>query len=361
MLKSEYNIGIIGCGKMGTNIFQFLNDFPFRLVLICKSEELAEQKWQTFKRKLDRSFKHGLIDQQDYNFRTSNTVISHSLAELKDCNLVIESISEDLKLKKVLFQKLDQIVSETCILASNSSSIQPSELISSRNRKHNTIGLHFFYPITFTDLVEVNTTNSTSVETVAFLISFLNEINKFHLIFSETSNFTINKMFLKLQAGCCYLHQHYNLSYANIDALVKEKLFPVGIFEFIDHVGVDTMLFAVKNYLNKIDDVQFYEPLIDELNNLNNQGKLGRKSGDGFYQYQDNLTDESSLVKNSQFPITTDEISNMLHQWYLEPLYQLVSNSVCTKAEIDHIVKEYLNADQSPFDLANQIGYKISN
>jgi len=361
LLKPEYNIGIIGCGKMGTNIFQFLIDFPFRIVLICKSSELAERNWQTFKRKLDRALKYGLFDQQQYNFRISNTVISHSLTELNDCNLVIESISEDLELKKDLFQKLDQIVSQTSILASNSSSIQPSDLIPSSNRKHNTIGLHFFYPVSLTNLMEVNTTNFTSAETLTFLISFLNKLNKFHLIFSETSNFTINKMFLKLQAGCCYLHQYYNLSYANIDALVKETLFPVGIFEFFDHVGTDTMLFAVKNYLKNIDKTEFYQPLLVELESLNKQGKLGRKSGEGFYSYKDNYPAENPQAQHEQHSISNDEIKNMLYKWYLDSIYQLKSENVCTNAEIEHIVKEYLNAFQSPFVLANQIGYKFSN
>ncbi|MCD4730631.1 MAG: 3-hydroxyacyl-CoA dehydrogenase family protein, partial [Bacteroidales bacterium] len=245
MQQPKYTIGIVGCGKMGTNLFHFLAGFPFRLILICKSTGAAEKIKQTFKRKLERSLKHGLTDRTTYDFRLSNTIISYSLRDLKDCDLVIESISENLEFKKDLFQNLDQIISKTCILASNSSSISPEYLIPHKKRKHNTIGLHFFYPVALTDLAEVNTLNTTSPETIGFIKSFLNQINKFQLVFSETSNFTINKMFLKLQAGCCELHRQYGLSYASIDAIIKEALFPVGVFEFFDHVGIDTMLAAV--------------------------------------------------------------------------------------------------------------------
>jgi len=361
VLKPEFTIGVVGCGKMGTNLFHFLAGFPFRLVLICKSVEAAEKIRKSFKRKLGRSLKHGLTDRVTYDYRLSNTIISQSLKDLKDCELVIESISENLEFKKYLFQNLDQIVFETCILASNSSSISPEDLIPHKRRKHNTIGLHFFYPVALTDLTEVNTLNTTSPETISFIKSFLNRINKFHLVFSETSNFTINKMFLKLQAGCCLLHRQFGLSYARIDTIIKETLFPVGVFEFFDHVGIDTMLAAVKNYLKDAAGDQFYYPLIDELETLYKKGKLGKKSGEGFYQYQNTIIPDSLQGKDIQQEILTGEIKNMLYQWYLDPIYQLVANNICMEAEIEHTVKEFMNASQSPFVLAQRTGYKFSD
>lgn len=346
---------------MGTNLFYFLADFPFRLVFICKSAEATEKMRQTFNRKLERSLKFGVIDQDKYDFRFSNTIISKSLKDLTDCSLVIESISEDLELKKELFKKLDQNVSETCILASNSSSISPKDLIPNQRRKYNTIGLHFFYPVTITDLTEVNTLSSTSPQTISFIKSFLKRINKFFLVFSEASNFSINKMFLKLQAGCCLLHRQYGLSYVKIDAIIKETLFPIGVFEFFDHVGIDIMLTAIKNYLKDSDGDPFYHPLIDELEILYKQGKLGRKSGEGFYQYQNSITQDFLKAKNIQQETLTGEINNMIYKWYLDPIYQLVSDSICTEAEIEHIVKEYMNARLSPYVLAQQTGYKFSD
>lgn len=361
MELAEYNIGIVGCGKMGTNIFQYLCDFPFRLVLIGNSDEVIEKLKKNFQRKMDRSFKHGLIHQDQYDFRISNTVFSCSLSEIKDCNLVIESISEDLELKKALFKNFDKIASKKCILASNTSSIHLSELIPNSNRNLNTIGLHFFYPVSLTNLIEVNTLNTTSPGTLTFIISFLKKINKFHLIFSGSSNFAINKMFLKLQAGCCFLHQQYKLSFEQIDTIIKETLFPLGMFELFDHVGIDTMLISVKNYLKTIDDSPFYQPLIEELEFLYGQGKLGRKSGEGFYQYQDTSASDPINIQDFQHEISFDKIKQLLYQWYLNPIDQLVSSKTCTKAEIDHIVKEYMNAGQSPFELAQQIDYTFSD
>ncbi len=361
MESPEYNIGIIGCGKMGTNIFHFLTDFPFRIVLIGNSAEVVEKTRKNFKRKMDRSFKHGLIHQDQYDFRISNTVFSCSLSEIQDCNLVIESISEDLELKKALFKNIDKIVSRKCILASNTSSIPLPELIPSSNRNLNTIGLHFFYPVSLTNLIEVNTLYTTSTETLTFINSFLKKINKFYIIFSGSSNFSINKMFLQLQAGCCFLHQEYKQSFASIDTVVKETLFPLGMFELFDHVGIDTMLISVKNYLKNIDDNQFYQPLVDELEILYKQGKLGRKSGEGFYQYQDTLTSYPINIQDFQYEISIDEIKQLLYQWYLNPIDQLVASMTCTKAEIDHIVKEYMNASQSPFELAKQTGFTFSD
>lgn len=361
MQQPKYHIGIVGCGKMGMDIFNFLSGFSFQLNLVCKSLEETEKIQKTFKRRLDRSLKHGMIEQNQYDFKMTHINISNSLNDLKDCNLVIESISEDLELKKEIFQKLDKIVHDNCILASNSSSIQPSALIPLDKRKYNTIGMHFFYPVSLTNLVEVNTLESTSSETLNFVESFLNQINKFHLVFSAKDIFTINKLFLKLQAGCCYLHKQYGLSYTSIDEIIKETIcFSIGVFEFFDHVGIDTMLVSVRNYLKDFDDPQFYQPLIRELEDLVKKGKLGRKSGEGFYQYQNEETPNSIHDLESVNDMLIEEIKGMVIKWYLDPIYQLLIKEISTKREIEHIVKEYMNASKSPFKLAQQTGFEFS-
>lgn len=342
------------------NIFQYLSDFSFRLTLVCNSFEKAEKISKTFSRKLERSLKYGKIDQGIYAFRKAHISVSDSIIDLKDCNLVIESVSEDEELKKDLFQKLDQVVSEDCILASNSSSIPPSKLITNDKRNHNTIGLHFFYPLSMTNLVEVNVLESTSCQTLEFVRSFLDQINRFHLVFSEKENFTLNKLFLKLQAGSCYLHQHYKLSYLQIDTIIKNTLqFPIGVFEFFDHVGIDTMLVSVRNYVKGKEDAHFYAPLIQELESLSELGKLGRKSGQGFYSDISENTIEFSVSAEvlNEFPL--EEIKSMIVEWYFQPIIHLLSEGICTKEQIEHAIREYIDPGLSPFDLAKKWGIQI--
>ena len=194
---------------------------------------------------------------------------------------------------------------------------------------------------------------SSAKETIDFVKRFLQRINKFYLLLPEESNFLINKLFLKLQAGCCMLHQKYGMEFYEIDALIRKHLFPIGVFEFFDHVGVDVMLYSVNNYIKDLTDKEFYEPIIEKLKNLACQGKLGVKTKEGFYNYN-NTEPEREKINNS---LNAEKIMEMIYSWYLEPVFEVVKKGICTREEIEHIIEEYMNAHQSPFTLAENIGY----
>ncbi|OQX72322.1 MAG: hypothetical protein B6D61_14045 [Bacteroidetes bacterium 4484_249] len=346
-IQNDYKIGLIGCGKMGINLFNYLTGFSFKIIFVCKSSESVEKIMRSFKRKTDRTLKLKLISKKEYDLKLSNTVITQSLSDLNQCDMVIESITEDRHLKTELYTKLDTILPANCIIATNSSSISPRELIINKNRSGKILGLHFFYPVSITNLVEINSLKITEKATIDFVKRFLQKINKFYLLLPEESDFLINKLFLKLQAGCCILHQNYDMSFLEIDTLIKKRLFPIGIFEFFDHVGIDVMLYSVNNYINDLPDKEFYKPLVEELENLVLQGKLGVKTKEGFYNYK-NTEPKNEKINNS---INAEKIMNMIYSWYLEPVFEIVEKGICTREEIEHIIEEYMNAHQSPFNI----------
>lgn len=337
---------------MGKDIFDFLSGFDFQLTLVCKDENAVEFVRNDFLRKQKRLLKYASIDQKQFDEKMEKTHFSSGLESLASCNLVIESITENLELKKSLFQELDDLLHPDCVLASNTSSVPLRELITNDKREKNLIGLHFFFPVAFKNLVEVNVLKNTSDDTKNRVKGFLEDIGKFSITLSEKDHFLINKLILYLQAGCCKLYSEGKMSVEDIDQLVKDHLFPIGVFEFMDHVGIDVMLYSVRQYLKTIGEYDFYQPLLRELEHLLLRGKLGVKTKQGFYSYpRQSEKHEASIIDKTIF-------LNQIVGWYLNPILAVYRQGICSREELEHITREYLSAEISPFVLADEFGKK---
>ena len=335
--KSPVKIGLIGSGKMGTDIFNYLAGFGFELAWLCETEPEAAEVRRKFIKKTERQFKNQLIDEQCYQRLMQTTVIGHTMELLSGCELIIEAITEKINVKQELFHRLDGVVNPDCIFASNSSSIVPSLLLSSAKRKDKMVGLHFFYPVSYRNIVEYIYTDSTSETTHEKVHYFLSEIKKFHLNLTEKNAFILNKLFLNFQAEACRLYRD-GIDFQQIDDVVKEKIFPIGIFDFFDSVGIDTMLFAVNQYIINLDKKEFYQPLIASLQSLYNQGRLGIKTKAGFYDYAAPALPPGNALSPSQ----KDEMVQLLTNTFKESFNTTIQNGICTRQELDFALTEYL-------------------
>ena len=336
---------------MGNDLFELLTGYPFSVTMVCEGENQVNLIKAGFNKKQKRALKYDLIEQDAFDFRTDNTIITTDLKLLLTSNLVIEAITEDILQKRTLFKQIKEFISSSCIVITNSSSIPPDQLFSEILNEGRCLGLHFFYPVALKDIVEVNLGEKTSDETTSIVKKFLQKLNKFHIILTKNDHFIINRIFLKMQARCCQILEEGTLDYKEIDALVKAHLFPIGIFEFFDHVGNDVMLHSVRNYLKYETNKGFYKPLINVLEHLVNQGKLGVKTNSGFYNYpiiESNRREEISNADNRIEKIT---------YWYLDGVFDAMEKIGLSKVELEHIVKEYMMVEESPFELAKEIGY----
>ena len=350
--KPEYRIGIIGCGKMGRDLFEFLVGFPFHITLVCKTDKAVEEITNSFEKKQKRALKYQLTDQGTFDFHNQNTIITSDQKLLEPCDLVIETITEDLNKKRGLFKQLNQTLSMDCVLASNTSSIPPDKLFAGMTNKENCLGLHFFFPVGMKDIAEVNLTKDTSNKTVLLVKDFLKKIGKSPIVLTKNNHFIINRIFLKMQAGCCQLLQEGKWSVYEIDALVKEHLFPIGVFEFFDYVGNDVMLQSVNNYIKYEADPRFFQALIEILDQKVKESKLGKKSNSGFYKNPLRKTTQN-LEEKADMLEALQEITH----WYLDGVFDTYKKTICTKDELEHIVKEYMMIEKNPFKLAGELGY----
>ncbi len=257
-------IGIVGSGKMGLDIFNYLSDFKYELMWFTRNSDHKEILRNTYHKKIKRQLKHGIISQEIFDIRLKYR-ITNNLSDLSECDLIIESVIEEPEIKSVLFQKLDEIVKPSCILASNSSSILPSELSENAQRKNRILGLHFFYPIAFKNVVELISsefTDDISLEKAKF---FLNDIKRFYIEQNECNAFVINRILLQIQIVALELLKETGIGFKQFDDIARKLIPEFGLFEMMDHVGHNTMYNAIMNYSRMDSDKKKYEPLLNEL------------------------------------------------------------------------------------------------
>jgi len=257
-------IGIIGSGKMGSDIYNYLSDFSYELIWFTRNPDHKDTLWKTYQKKIKRQLKHGIISQEVFELR-SKYRITNDLKDFSQCDLIIESVIEELDIKTEIFRILDEYVKTSCILASNSSSILPSELSENVQRKNRVLGLHFFYPMAFKNVVELISSNFTDDISLEKAKLFLDDIKRFYLVQNEDSAFVLNRLLLQIQVVAFNLMKEKGLGYKQFDEIAKKIIPDFGLFEMMDHVGHNTMYNAIMNYSRMDSDKKKYEPLLGEL------------------------------------------------------------------------------------------------
>lgn len=334
MLK---NIGIIGEGKMGTNLLYYLLEMEFNLTWICSPEADLEKLRKNFGKRMARTLEAGIIDENRFNRILECVKISNILTDLESCELIIEAISEEQEAKKQLFRMLDKIAPPECIFTSNSSSIKPSLLIPSENRKDKFAGLHFFYPIALKDIAEVILTPDTSKETLRQIGSFLITIRRRMLLLEEKDSFILNRIFLHFQNEAFLLVNEKKASLEQIDRVVRKYFFPIGVFEFFDSVGLDIMLVSVKNYSKDDPGEERFQPLIGRLQELVSAGRLGTKTKGGFYG--EDISPDPGYAENDK------EIIMRLKTSYAQAFHRFSKSARIPPAELKTAMDEYFGAE----------------
>jgi 3-hydroxybutyryl-CoA dehydrogenase len=343
------HIGVVGEGKMGTALFLYLLGFNFQLAWLCSSEQAREEALKLFRKKTGSKLHCGVITQEEYDALIQNTVITSNPVDLSRCHLIIEAIPEDVDMKKQLFRSLDSLVNPGCIFTSNSSSILPSRLVPSPVRSGNFAGMHFFFPLQLKKYVELVFSPATSYSTIEKLEEFLRHIQKAPFRQDEKEAFLLNRLFLDFQAGAYGIYMEGKLSYREIDQLVKENLFPAGVFEFFDHIGIDVMLASISNYIDNQPGSSDHQALIEKLTEMKALNHLGLKTRQGFYNY--------SMPGSRKDPVLEFKIPDDYHRDVISRLRHLFLNSVenailsgtVSREFLREAVKDYTGKDESLF------------
>ncbi len=359
--KTFQKIGIAGSGRMGESIFYHLLDFDYSLVWIFRKEEPRDKAIAKFNKKLRRMLKTGTLSEDASTRKKENTLISTDMEDLRGCDLIIETIIEDAEVKSALFRKLDDIADKECIFVSNSSSIKPSLICPDSGRREKFAGLHFFFPVPFNTIVEITKTDTCSPDTIEALRQFTQDTGKQALVLPEEGAFILNKAFIYTQAQAFRFYKENILSIKEIDALIKRHIFAMGIFEFLDQVGLDVIVSAANHYFEYMEHKDFIRVTIEETQKLVDKGHLGVKSGRGFYNYSKDAGGDGPLhlkqVSEEERKKYEEEVVNKLICIYINSAYDFVDRGYCTEEEIETALEGYNGMEKGPVALGNETGF----
>jgi len=351
-MKNIRKIGIIGSGKMGSDIASLFEEREIPLVMVTENSAEKERHESLRDRRLGRLVKNGLIAGDELDKKKGGFIVSENFGALAGCDLVIEAVPEAAVLKQEIFGRVEKFADSGAILATNSSSIDPSVVFSRVSRKDRCAGLHFFYPARLKNIMELIHFPATSSETVGSISEFFSSLGRRFITLPESEGFILNRVFLDFQALGFWLHLERGISVTAIDNAVRKDLFPDGLFSFFDSVGLDVMLSSIREYARKAPS-ELYRLMIAGLERMIAAGMLGRKSGRGFYDYGPESGD-MGVVENPDAASALD----LLRAAYINGAFRFIERKACTAEEMDYSIAEYMGVDAGPVALAASLGHE---
>jgi 3-hydroxybutyryl-CoA dehydrogenase len=277
-------LGIVGSGIMGSGIAEVAAKGGIEVVLRSRKQETAEAMVAALAKSLDKQVGKGKISEDEAAAVRDRVSATADLEALAGCDLVIESVVEDLAVKKGLFAELDRVVKDGAILASNTSTLPVVELAVETQRPERVCGVHFFNPAPLMSLVEVVRTLVSSDETVAEARAFAEACGKDPVEVQDRAGFIVNALLFPYLNNAVRMLESGTASRDDIDTAMKGGCnFPMGPLALLDLVGLDTSVAILDALYEEFRDPNY--AAVPRLRRMVAAGHLGRKSGRGFYDY----------------------------------------------------------------------------
>ena len=277
-------VGIVGSGIMGSGVAEVAAKAGCTVVLRSRSQAGADQMVASLKKSLDRQVSKARIEEEQAVEIAERVTAVTELDALADCDLVLESIVEDLAAKQHLFAELDRICKPEAILATNTSTLPVVEMAMETRRPDQVCGIHFFNPATAMTLVEVVPALTTSEATLAAAREFVDACGKTAVTVKDQAGFVVNALLFPYLNNAVKLFENQVASRDDIDTAMRGGCnFPMGPLELLDLVGLDTSLAILDALYTEFRDPNY--SAAPALRRMVAAGRLGRKSGAGFYEY----------------------------------------------------------------------------
>lgn len=277
-------VGVLGCGLMGSGIAQVAAQAGYDVVVREVEQKFLDKGLGGISKSLAKFVEKGKMQQADMDACMGRLKGTTSLQDLADCDIVIEAIIENAQLKKETYAELDRIVKPEAIFASNTSSLTITELSMATARPKQFAGMHFFNPVPLMKLVEVVRTILTTDETFDTAFAFARSLGKEAVSCRDNSGFIVNRLLVPYILDAIRAYEEGVGSIEDIDkAMMLGCGYPMGPFTLLDFVGLDTTYFITHVMFEEYQEKRFASPPL--LRKMVLAGRLGRKSGAGFYDY----------------------------------------------------------------------------
>ena len=285
-MREIKKIGVIGAGIMGQGIALVSAMNGYDVILNDIGEEFVEEGIEKIEKFLGKSIEIGKITEVERKRILSKIENTIKLEDIKDCDFIIEAISENIALKKELFKKLDKICPKRVIFASNTSTISITELGLATKRPEKFVGMHFFNPVPLMKLVEIVKGKRTSKETIKKVRELAEKLGKTPLLVNDSPGFVSNRILFPMINEAIYCLMEGVAKKESIDEVMKIGMnHPMGPLELADLIGLDICL-SILEELKRGFANKKYDPC-PLLKKMVKKGYLGRKIGRGFYDYKE--------------------------------------------------------------------------
>ena len=277
-------ISVIGCGTMGNGIAQTFALFDFNVKLYDISLSNLDNAKKTILKNLERMVNKEVINLSDLQKTCNNITYTNDVNSVLNSDLVIEAVTENLEIKESIFKELDARCPEKTIIASNTSSISITKLANVTKRKDKVIGMHFMNPVPIMKLVEVINSKHTSLETTNTILDLSKKLNKIPLSVNDYPGFISNRILMPMINEAIEALDQGVANVKNIDGIMKLGMgHPMGPLQLADLIGLDVCKSILEVMLNGLKNKKYTPNKL--LVDLVSEGKLGVKSGEGFYDY----------------------------------------------------------------------------
>jgi 3-hydroxybutyryl-CoA dehydrogenase len=353
------NVGIIGSGTMGSGIAQVAATSGCKVKLYDTNQAALDKAKAALKKILARLIVKGRIDDNESDRIQANISYVDNLKALADSNLTIEAIIENLDIKKKVFSELESYVSEDCIIASNTSSLSITSIAASLQKPERCVGIHFFNPAPLMKLVEVIPALQTSKVVLQKSIETISDWNKVVAVAKDTPGFIVNRVARPFYGEALRIYEEGVADFATIDWSLKTLGgFRMGPFELMDFIGNDVNYTVTETVFTAFYFDPRYKPAFTQKR-FAEAGYLGRKSGKGYYDYDENgkiVPRHSKLVSESQKNKIGAQIYNRVLVMLINEAADALFLNVATAEDIDNAMTKGVNYPKGLLAWADEKG-----
>ena len=351
--KAVNLIGIVGAGAMGSGIAQIASQAGHDVVLFDFSQEALTFSSSKLQKVMNRLIEKGKVTSDESIAIQERIVRTTMVTSLKDCDLIIEAVVEDLEVKKRVFKSIEEIASKEAIIASNTSSLSITSLASFCAHPDRVVGLHFFNPAPLMPLVEIIPALQTNRDLPKHLTDLMRKWGKSPVIAKDTPGFIVNRVARPFYGEALRILDEGIADVPTIDAAMRQSGFRMGPFQLMDLIGHDVNYSVTESVFKSFYYDPRYMPSIAQLK-LVEAGWLGRKSGRGFYNY--NEENEATDVPGQLDPNVQIEISERIISMLINEAADAVYLGVASAEDVDTAMLKGVNYPKGLLVWAEEMG-----
>nr|WP_194851339.1 3-hydroxyacyl-CoA dehydrogenase NAD-binding domain-containing protein [Nonlabens antarcticus] len=348
-------VGIIGAGTMGSGIAQVAATADCIVKLFDLKTDQLENSKIALEKVLSRLIEKKRIDESDKNRIQGNIHYVNTLEDLADSDLTIEAIVENLEVKKKVFTQLEKLVSDNCIIASNTSSLSITSIAASLENPERCIGIHFFNPAPLMKLVEIIPAVQTSEEITATCVATIRSWGKTTAVAKDTPGFIVNRVARPFYSEALRMYEEGMADIPMLDKVVRQMGFKMGPFELMDFIGNDVNYVVTESVFAAFYFDPRYKPSLTQKR-LVEAGWLGKKSGRGFYKFEDGKKIEPDhdpeMLTGADIQAIQDRLLVMLINEAADALYL----KIATAEDLDNAMTKGVNYPKGLLAWADEKG-----